>query len=443
MSVAIGLKTGGRDHDQGAVDRRVAAIAAALADRLTEVSKSIEDHIYAEHGDVDGDSELARLREASVAGSLETVLQVLRLGLCARDVEPPPIAVEYVRRLAQRGLPISLLRCSTAGPEDFLAQAFALMDQQPSAQDTDASRRIASVVFEYNEEKYRRLVEVYQAERDQWVSTHHASRLASILGILNARDVPVQREQSAFEAAVGYHLNGKNVGLVVWRYKPSTAAPAAATLERFASQLSVVVEAADHLVVPWDSETVWMWLAGRGIAAPTSDQVATAVARTRGLRGDSIRVASGTIGVGVEGFRVTHDQALQARSVALAARDDGPTLTRYEDVGALALLQTDPERAAAWTRQVLGRLVDPNKNSAMLRETLRVFLRQGGSFTSAAALLNVHPNTVKYRVDRAQDLLGRPIVNGRLDIELALFSCDWFGVPTAIARSTTSSSSCA
>jgi DNA-binding PucR family transcriptional regulator len=56
-----------------------------------------------------------------------------------------------------------------------------------------------------------------------------------------------------------------------------------------------------------------------------------------------------------------------------------------------------------------------------IRETLGVFLRTGGSFKAAAS------NSVKYRVQRAIDRRGRPISDGRLDIELALLLCHWYG----------------
>jgi DNA-binding PucR family transcriptional regulator len=39
----------------------------------------------------------------------------------------------------------------------------------------------------------------------------------------------------------------------------------------------------------------------------------------------------------------------------------------------------------------------------------------------------MHFNTVKYRVQRAVERRGRPIDEDRLDVELALSICHWFG----------------
>jgi DNA-binding PucR family transcriptional regulator len=67
-----------------------------------------------------------------------------------------------------------------------------------------------------------------------------------------------------------------------------------------------------------------------------------------------------------------------------------------------------------------------------LRETLRVFLRSGSSYKLAAEELNLHFNTVKYRVGRAVARRGRPIEGDRLDVELALLACQWYG-PVVLA----------
>ena len=77
--------------------------------------------------------------------------------------------------------------------------------------------------------------------------------------------------------------------------------------------------------------------------------------------------------------------------------------------------------------EVLGPLSSDTENDARLRETLRVFLRHGASYKAAADELNLHFNSVKYRVQRAMERRGRSIGEDRLDVELALLVCHWFG----------------
>ena len=83
--------------------------------------------------------------------------------------------------------------------------------------------------------------------------------------------------------------------------------------------------------------------------------------------------------------------------------------------------------SAACPAWVLGDLAIDNENDARLRETLLVFLSGDGSYKLAAERLNLHSNTVKYRVGRAIARRGREIGADRLDVELALLLCHWYG----------------
>jgi DNA-binding PucR family transcriptional regulator len=56
-----------------------------------------------------------------------------------------------------------------------------------------------------------------------------------------------------------------------------------------------------------------------------------------------------------------------------------------------------------------------------------VFLRCGSSYKQAADELNLHFNTVKYRVGRAIARRGREVAADRLDVEVALLVCHWYG----------------
>jgi len=92
-----------------------------------------------------------------------------------------------------------------------------------------------------------------------------------------------------------------------------------------------------------------------------------------------------------------------------------------------ALLGGDVADTRAWVAKVLGDLAADNENDARLRETLRVFLGCGSSYKVAADELNLHFNSVKYRVGRAIARRGREIGTDRLDVELALLACHWYG----------------
>ena len=75
----------------------------------------------------------------------------------------------------------------------------------------------------------------------------------------------------------------------------------------------------------------------------------------------------------------------------------------------------------------LAGLLGHDESTVRLRRTALAFLRSGANARAAADLLGTHRNTVLYRVRRAEELLGRPMDDGRLRLELALTLADVFG----------------
>jgi len=98
---------------------------------------------------------------------------------------------------------------------------------------------------------------------------------------------------------------------------------------------------------------------------------------------------------------------------------------------ALAGLLIDRRDAVrVWVQRTLGQLARDDQSAARLRETLRVLLEANGSYLEAATRMHVHKNTVLYRVRKAEELLGRPVTDGRLSIEVALLACDQLAATT-------------
>jgi DNA-binding PucR family transcriptional regulator len=96
-------------------------------------------------------------------------------------------------------------------------------------------------------------------------------------------------------------------------------------------------------------------------------------------------------------------------------------------LAAAALLGGNIGATRTWVADVLGELAADTDGDARLRETLRIFLRCGSSYKQAAEELDLHFNTVKYRIGRAVARRGTPIEQDRLDVELALLACHWYG----------------
>jgi DNA-binding PucR family transcriptional regulator len=76
---------------------------------------------------------------------------------------------------------------------------------------------------------------------------------------------------------------------------------------------------------------------------------------------------------------------------------------------------------------VLGELAVDDTVHARMRETLWAYLSSGGSLATAAAALHLHKNTIQYRIHKAEQARGRPLADGRLDVEVALLACRLLG----------------
>ena len=85
------------------------------------------------------------------------------------------------------------------------------------------------------------------------------------------------------------------------------------------------------------------------------------------------------------------------------------------------------ELIRAWVIETLGPLADDDDQHSVLRDTLRVFLQEGGGFKATAERLTLHKNTVQYRVRKAEESLHHPVAQDRLLVELALLATQRLG----------------
>jgi DNA-binding PucR family transcriptional regulator len=189
-----------------------------------------------------------------------------------------------------------------------------------------------------------------------------------------------------------------------------------AALDALAESLSETAAGARPLIAAMGASLSFAWL-------PATDP--QLLDRLETLRPPSdVGLALGTVRDGIEGFRASHAEALEARRVvALRDRSLGWT-TSYRRVEVAALCSRDPDRAADLVRRELGPLAADDDATRRLRATLRAYTASGANFRAAARQLGLHHNTVIYRVRRAQELLGGGADIHRLEFQLALGLAD-------------------
>jgi DNA-binding PucR family transcriptional regulator len=155
------------------------------------------------------------------------------------------------------------------------------------------------------------------------------------------------------------------------------------------------------------------------------DRFDATAASTDDLDGN-LHVAFGDAVKGIAGFRLTHQQAIAAQSVALAGGSP-PRVVTYGEVAPVAMMLSSADLLRGWVLSTLGGLATDDEQHARLRETLLVFLDTGGSYKTTAERLMLHKNTVQYRIRKAEESLGRPVGKNRHNVELALQASHWLG----------------
>jgi DNA-binding PucR family transcriptional regulator len=394
-----------------------AAVCAALDPRCAEMSADIYGLIVREIPQLRGDERVLTLLESSVGENVTTVLHVLQHGIDLEKVRAPTAAEEYARRLAQRGIPLAALlrayRIGSARFEDWCLQELGRQTDN-AAIVSAAGLRIARVLAAYIDQVSEELVTAYESEKENWLRNQSAARAARVRALLRGEQVDV----SSSEAMLGYRLRQHHLGVVTWVTEASGGGDALGRLEHVTAEVAAEAQCEGRpIFIPQDELSAWAWLplgARHDIAWPELG--------AKSIGADGIRFAFGEPAPGLPGFRRTHQQALGAQAVALAAGPPGAFVTSFGEVAPLALMSGSIELLQAWVIETLGALADDDEHNARLRDTLRVFLQENGSYKTTAERLILHKNTVQYRVRKAEETLRRPIGPDRLQIELALLA---------------------
>jgi hypothetical protein len=377
------------DIDGPAVAELVAGVAAAVSRQAAAVSGDVNEVILREIPELRDDKKVLALLASSVHSNVGTCLQVMQHQIDLSAVQAPVAALEYARRRAQRGTPLTaLLRAYRLGHACFADWCVKELAQQAD----------------------------YTRERENWLRNRSTARAARIRDLLSGERINV----SATEATLGYRLRQYHVGVVCWAGDAAAAADNITRLEHAISHVAGKAACPDPVFLPRDVSSAWAWLP-LGIR----DTFDAAEASTVGVDGD-IHFAFGDAAKGTTGFRLTHRQAIAAQAVALAA-GSAPRAVAFSQIAPVAMMLGSPDLLRAWVLSTLAGLAADDEHHARLRETMLVFLHSGGSYKTTAEKLMVHKNTVQYRIRRAEESLGRPIGENRHDVELALQASHWLG----------------
>ncbi|RYF55215.1 MAG: ABC transporter substrate-binding protein [Comamonadaceae bacterium] len=413
----------GSPVDPGPAARElVAAVATAANTHHDEIVRLIIDRLFSEIAGVAADQRLVDLATAGADASVTANVQMLKHDIDVEWMTVPGALREYARVVAQRGFPAAVLEQGSRLTRNVVLR-WCLEQLGPLGDDpvvvAQAAVDLMSQLTGWGDNLYQQLLEIHEATFESWLRNRSAARSARIDDLLEGRQVEV----GEVETTLAYNLDQWHLGVILWTGR-SAGSDDLARIEGVVNALSKHLGCQGRpLFEPRDERTAWAWLPVGARRPVNLSEVAASIAS----RDDSVTVALGAAHHGREGFVRTHQQAAQAAVVARASRVSGLHAVPMEEVGAVALMCSNLELTHMWVNDVLGPLAADDPTIALYRETLRVFLSSGGSYTTAALSLNMHKNSVMYRLRKIEGLLGRSVRERRLDLENALALCDWLG----------------
>ncbi|HTA97089.1 MAG TPA: helix-turn-helix domain-containing protein [Solirubrobacteraceae bacterium] len=339
------------------------------------------------------DAEYAAGLRATVQAAVEHALDDIELGEDgARSV--PPEAVAQARRAARVGVSLdTVLRRYVLGSSvlgDFVMQEAdhcdlvgmgTLIRDVLSAQAAVLDRLMTTITGEYI------------GELEQTGRSAEQRRGERVLGLLAGG--------RGGTTELGYELDGWHVGAI------ASGDAATETLRRCAGELGVPL-----LCVRRGEDTVWGWLGGQ--CSPSARDIEVVLSEGSGT---NVSFAIGEPAHGIDGWRLTHQQAQAALRVALRSPR---RLTRYADVALLASVLHDDALAGSMAELYLAPLGDRENGGGVLRKTLRAYFAAERNASSAASALGVTRHTVQNRLRTIEEKLGQTLRTRQAELEIAL-----------------------
>lgn len=315
----------------------------------------------------------------------------------------PPAALDVVRTTVRRGLDLEVIyRAYRRGQSvvwgDVLKHIADLAG--PDENVIDIVSQSSAVMFDYVDLVISQVIAAAQREREEILGGSLARRIETVRLLLD--DAPI--EPTSASDRLGYELDRWHTGVVLWA---DSGSEAHGILESVALGLARAIHARPPLTVPAGVTALWAWIGTDHV--PERSEL-------RGMNLPAgVRVAVGPTRSGISGFRATHLGAIEVQRLA-----PGPDVSLHEDHEVTLLLGDDIRAAAEFVQRALGELAVDTPAAGRLRDTLRIFLDEGGSSPRAAARLFTHRNTVLERVHRAAKVLGHHPGENRLAVSIAL-----------------------
>ncbi len=322
-----------------------------------------------------------------------------------------PETVDIALDVVRRGLDVGPLNAYRMGQNVawryWMNAALSLgADQEELREMLDLTAR---TTFAFVDETIAGLEERIAHERELLAHRTHSERMEVVNLILEGAPIASERASERLR----YELARRHLAAVLWI---DAATPGAGQLEGAAEAMGRAAGARRSFTVVASASSLWAWFA-------TDSQLSAQDAQAALAQWPDVRAALGREAGGIDGFRRSHLDALRTQRL-MHSGGGGLRVASYRDVQLVALSTADEERSEEFVAQTLGELAHADE---LLRETLRMYIRERFSASATARAMFAHRNTILGRLARAQELLPVELSEHGLEVGLALEILHWLG----------------
>ncbi|WP_149359240.1 PucR family transcriptional regulator [Lolliginicoccus suaedae] len=367
------------------------------------------------------DDELRRDLDASTRGQVRAFIAAISNEQA--EYQPPPAAIALARTVARRGMDVKvLLRIYGTGRTTAINILTEIVQSVP----VDAERKMNALItfwqsaISWLELSTDVLLAAYTSERATLERGATARRADTIHALLDGATIPIDTASTRLD----YPLRPWHTAMILWSGTDDTEA--LGHREQVIRRAARALDAHGRVIsVPSGARGHWAWIATE---LPASTDAIAGIDLPPGTR-----IAVGSPARGSSGFRQSHLDAVAAQQIATVSTSTR-ACTLYHQVEIPYLLSRDTNALRQFLARALGPLAAPTEHAARLRDTVAEYIRTGGSPTDAARTLQVHKNTVRYRIEQAFTELGVPHDGDHADLGLALRCIDVLGIDWLRAR---------
>lgn len=254
-------------------------------------------------------------------------------------------------------------------------------------------------------------IATFHEERGRVQAGAAAQRYDTVLDVLNGQHDDPRRISTALG---GYPMSVVHSALVL----TCDEHDGVSRLEQLAHDLARSIGVTQPLLVRPGGRRLWVWIGTR-----TEPGLDTLVAEFDRKAGSGTRAGIGSGWPGTAGFIASFKEAEGA--LRLAGSGSVPAICQYGEVELLVLLGCTPQ-VDRFVSRTLGGLAANDEATARRRETISAYLEAGGNVDDAAVVLQVHRNTVRYRIAQAEKALDLNISRLSPSMTVALQHLDAF-----------------